>query len=134
MDAALRRRGPGGRRLSSLATFAAAGALVAACGSGPSATLDISGADNGHTVTVAHGQKVVVTLPGAAWQFTLTPPFGPRAEVSSRLSSGRTITDTVVFVAGARGSATVAAHWSGCGPGQCPSGRGRFRVQVVVTG
>ena len=113
------------------AALVAAGTTVAGCGSsgGP---LTIGPDQNGQTVTVSSGQKVVVTLTGANWQFTLDPAFGPLTETATHLSSGRTSSSTVDFVAHAHGTATVHATRATCGKDPCRSGQERFMVRVTV--
>ena len=113
------------------AVLVAATAVVAGCGSsgGP---LTIGPDQNGQTVTVSSGQKVVVMLTGANWQFTLDPAFGPLTETATHFSAGRTSSSTVDFVARTHGTATVHATRAACGKSACRDGQGRFTVRVTV--
>ncbi|MHB8594603.1 MAG: hypothetical protein ACYDB3_09800 [Acidimicrobiales bacterium] len=109
-------------------------ALSAGCGSPSSNIVTLDGGDNGQTVMVARGQRITVTLDGTSWQFALSPVFGPLAETSSQLTSGRTSTASADFVAGHSGHATIRAHRSTCAGHACGAGQSDFVLQVAVSG
>jgi hypothetical protein len=123
------------RRLSATAAglLAVAGGLVAGCGSSGPLTVGLD--QNGQSITVARGQRVMVTLDGSNWIFDLRPPFGPLTELSTHFTSSRTSSSsTAVFSAGAKGTATVGAKRTSCGSRPCGHGQGQFSVRVVVSG
>lgn len=106
--------------------------LLAGCGS--SGPLTIGPDQNGQYVDASHGQHLTVTLPGSAWQFNLTPPFGPLTEVSVHLTGGHTSSASAVFVAGHKGTATITASRTRCGSGPCAPGQHPYTVHVQVSG
>ncbi|HUY64584.1 MAG TPA: hypothetical protein VMV14_08730 [Acidimicrobiales bacterium] len=121
----------GPRTLASraLAAVLVAGAVLAGCG-GSGGPVSVGPAQSGQTVTVTQGQKIVVTLPGTNWTFNLDPPFGPLAETSSEVASRRSSTVTAVFLAGAKGGATIDAL--PCASVPCRAGKAGFVLHVVV--
>lgn len=112
--------------------MAGSGLLATGCGS--SGPLTIGPEQNGQYVNASHGQRLTVTLPGSAWQFNLSPPFGPLTEVSVHLTGGHTTSASAVFVAGSKGTATVTATRTRCGSGPCAAGQHPYTVHVQVSG
>jgi hypothetical protein len=113
-----------------LRTAAATAALalplaLSACGGSSGAARPYDLSDNGQTVTVSHAQRFQVSLSGPDWQFSLSPPFGPVAEVATRIASGRTTSVTATFVGNTKGSATISATH--------PGSKDHFVLHVTVT-
>ena len=109
----------------------ACGTVLAACGSsgGPQT---IGPAQNGQTVSIAKGQRIIEVLPGTKWNIDLSPPFGPLTELSVDLTSGRTSQETIVFRAGASGGATIHAKRTDCAAHRCPPGSANVVVHIAV--
>ena len=103
-------------------------------------------ADNGHTVTLAVGDTLVVTLSSTYWQFRAAAPASVLHLVSSQITPEATQngarcvpgqgcgTNTATFLAAASGQATVSAARTSCGEAMlCTGGQGTFTLTVVVT-
>ena len=103
-------------------------------------------ADNGHTVRLAVGDTLVVTLTSTYWQFRTTAPPSVLHLVSSQITPATTQngnrcvpgqgcgTNIATFLAATAGQATVAAARTTCGEAMlCTGGQGSFTLTVVVT-
>lgn len=96
-------------------------------------------ADNGHTVTLATGQRLVVSLDSTYWTFTA--PTGvvravgrPTVAASHRcVPGGGCGTVTEVFDAVGKGRTTIAANRTTCGEVmRCGANNGTYRLTVIV--
>lgn len=112
------------RTAAAIATIAVA-PVLSACGGSSGAARPYDLSDNGQTVTVSHAQRFEVSLSGPGWQFSLSPPFGPVAELATRIASGTTTSVTATFVGNTKGTATISATH--------PGSKDHFVLHVTVT-
>ena len=128
----------------------AAGLVVAVTGcsgssSAPPAgrtTAPVSESANGSTIRVAAGAAVRVTLHSTYWQFApdSSPDVLRRTAIVTQPDTGAPHipgsgrgTVVAVFVAVARGTASIAASRTSCGEAlRCVGSQGSFRLTVVV--
>jgi hypothetical protein len=96
-------------------------------------------ADNGHTVTVADGQRLVVRLDSTFWTFAPTSAAlrvagSPLVESSKPcVPGGGCGSVTAFFDAVNAGQVTVAAARTSCGEAmRCVGSAGTYRLTVVV--
>lgn len=120
------------RRLLAVLAVAAVPLSLAACGGATNGPVSLTLDDNGQTVAVPNGQRLVLTLTGNNWSVSLNPPFGPLAEQSSQLSSAGGTALTTVYEATKTGNATISATRSGCHTSACKSSSA-FVVHITVT-
>src|SRR5262249_28849687 len=121
---------------------------VIACGAGAAgssvsrATVAVTDADNGRTVTVAPGDRLTVTLGSTYWTFSGSSNAAVLRQVGQPVASpgtcppgggGGQVSGT--FTAVQAGRADVTASRSSCGEAlSCTGGAGSYRVTVVVGG
>jgi hypothetical protein len=97
-------------------------------------------ADNGHTITVAGGQQLVVKLDSTFWTFapTATPALrvaGSPIVLPTKpcVPGGGCGSVTAIFDAVTAGQVTVAADRTSCGEAmRCVGSSGTYRLTVVV--
>lgn len=104
--------------------------------------LVLTDADNGRTVTIAPGGRVVVQLGSTYWTFDAPSNPSVLAAQGAQQTASCPVkglpgsgcgTATVTYAAAASGTAVVSAQRTTCGEAMlCPSGQGSFRVTVVV--
>ena len=154
-------------RVLATVVLAAAGFTLAACAATPTSTPTAGGsttqaappttvgahhvsagdADNGHTITIAVGDQLQVTLHSTYWHFdpatsgtalraagepnTTASPTGPS---NSRCVPGEGCgTVTAMYDAAAPGTADVTASRTSCGEARgCTGNQGSYRLTVVI--
>lgn len=96
-------------------------------------------ADNGHTVTLVTGQRLVVSLDSTYWTFTAPTAVvradgRPAVAASHRcVPGGGCGTVTEVFDAIGKGQTTIAADRTTCGEAmRCGANNGTYRLTVIV--
>jgi hypothetical protein len=114
-----------------------------AAGSSPSTSVSVllADRDNGKTVAVRVGQRLVVTLSSSYWTFdepssavlALIEHHTPATPASCAPGSGCGGTEAS-FAARAAGAASITAHRTVCGEAlQCGADQRTFTVRVTVT-
>lgn len=123
-------------RLSVAVPVAVIALVLAGCGSSSSGgndTVSITQSANGSTITVAKGEKIVVTLPGTAWTLDSLPATGPLIEQSDQVTSGKTSNTTAVFQASSKGTGDIVGVRSSCGSHRCSASESTFGVHVTIS-
>lgn len=101
--------------------------------------------DNGHTVTLAVGERLVLSLPSTYWDIAAARPATvlhtdpPTTSTRTQTSTGRCVTGqgcgaaTAVFHATAAGTATITATRQSCGEAKrCTPAQSTYTLTVTV--